>query len=177
MSDRVAKKFQAQQLFEEILEEEVLDINLTVLAMLNLCELLILEIQYSKKPEELLKQVTALSQKFLEIAEKQHSSALIVMAMLLQTKLALVHGDFEEASRLLSSSKELASEKKLGNLLNQVKAEQEAVQAELDKWDDLILRKASIHERIEQARVGSWLVEAKKIQGGWVRPSAELVNQ
>lgn len=177
MSDRAAKKFQAQQIFEEIVEEEVLDKNLTVLAMLNLCELLILEIQYSKIPEELLSQVASLSQKFLEIAKKQQSSALIVMAQLLQTKLALVHGDFEEASRLLSFAKEVASEKKLGNLLNQVKAEQEAVQAELDRWDDLIIRKASIHERIEQARVGSWLVEALKIQGAWVRPSAEFLKE
>ncbi|MFW9856016.1 MAG: tetratricopeptide repeat protein [Candidatus Thorarchaeota archaeon] len=177
MSDRAAKKFQAQQLFEQIVDGEVLDINLTVLAILNLCELLILEMQYSKKPEEMLNQITSLSQKFSQIAERQQSSALIVMAQLLGTKLSMVNQDFEEASRLLSSAKELASEKKLGSLLTQVKSEQEAVQAEIDRLDDLILRKTSIHERIKRARVSNWLVEAKKIQGAWVRPSAELSNQ
>ncbi|MHA2247133.1 MAG: tetratricopeptide repeat protein [Candidatus Hodarchaeales archaeon] len=177
MSKRAAKKFQAQQIFAAIIDEEVIDINLTVLAMLNLCELLILEMRYSETAEELLQEVTILSKKFSDKAQKQQSSALMVMSLLLQTKLTLIHGDFEDASSLLSTAKKIASEKKLGNLLSQVKSEQETVQAELDKWDDLILRKASTHERIEQARLVEYISRAKKIQGAWVRPSTELVNQ
>ncbi|MFW9779780.1 MAG: tetratricopeptide repeat protein, partial [Candidatus Heimdallarchaeota archaeon] len=179
MSDRAAQKFQAQKVFDEIVNEEVLDINLTVLAMLNLCELLILEMEFSKKAEDILDEVTSLSERFREIAEKQQSSALIVMAQLLQAKLALVQGaDFAEVSHLLSSAKVLASEKKLGTLLNQVNAEKEAVQARQDTWNDLILRKATVHERIYQARVVDWLNEAKKIQGTWVRPStADRMDQ
>ena len=99
------------------------------------------------------------------------------MALLLQTKLALVQGNVEEASQLLSNAKKIASEKKLGNLLSQIKMEQETVQAELGKWNELIQRKASIQERIEHARIASWLVEAKKIQETWVNPTSEIANQ
>ncbi|MFX0051857.1 MAG: tetratricopeptide repeat protein, partial [Candidatus Hermodarchaeota archaeon] len=178
MSKRGIKKFQAQEIFQAIVEEEVIDFNLTILAMLNLCELLILEMKISSTAEELLQEVTKVSSQFYEIAQSQKSPLLMVMALILKTKLTLIHsGDFEEASFLLSEAKQLAEEKKLGNLLVKVKIEQETVQAELDKWNDMIQRKASIQERVEHAQIAGWLVEAKKIQEAWARPSVELLNQ
>jgi tetratricopeptide (TPR) repeat protein len=177
MSKRMAEKFQAQQIFQTIIEEDILDHSITVLSMLNLCELLILEIKYSEAAEELLEKVTQLSDQLNEIAQKQQSSSLSIVALLLRTKLALVQGDVEEASHLLSNAKKIATKKKLINLLAQIKAEQEIVQAELDKWNVLIQRKASIQERVEHARIASWLVEAKKIQETWVNPTSEMANQ
>jgi tetratricopeptide (TPR) repeat protein len=179
MSKRGVKKFQAQEIFKSIVEEEeVIDFNLMILAMLNLCELLILEMKISTTAEELLQEVTRVSSHFHEIAQAQQSPLLLVMALILKTKLTLVHsGDFEEASLLLSEAKQIAEEKKLGNLLVKVKIEQETVQAELDKWNELIQRKASIQERVKHARIADWLVEAKKIQEAWTRPSVELLNQ
>jgi len=144
---------------------------------LNLCELLILEIKISETAEDLLQEVTTLSDKFYEVAQKQKSSLLSVMALLLKTKLALVRGEVEKANGLLSDAKKIASEKKLRNLLSKVKIEQETVQAELNKWDELIQRKASIQERIEQARIANYIVEAKQIQEAWMRPSTEMINQ
>ena len=72
--------------------------------------------------------------------------------------------DFEEANDLLITAKRIANEKKLINLLSKVKFEQETVQAELDKWDELIQRKASIQERVERARIASYIVDAKKFR-------------
>ncbi|MHA2248185.1 MAG: hypothetical protein ACXADY_24765 [Candidatus Hodarchaeales archaeon] len=85
--------------------------------------------------------------------------------------------DFEEAILLLSEAKQIAEKKKLGNILLKVKIEQETIQAELDKWNELIQRKASIQERVEHAQIASCLVEAKKIQETWSRPSLELLKQ
>ena len=121
--------------------------------------------------------VTHLSNQLGAIAQEQQSSFLSIVALLLHTKLALVQGDVEEASQLLSNAKKIASEKILVNLLAQIKAEQETVQVELDKWNELIQRKASIQERVEHAQIASWLVEAKKIQETWVNPTSEIANQ
>lgn len=177
MSRRGADKFQAQRILQEIVDEEVIDQNITTLSLLNLCELLILEIKISETPEELFQEVTILSKKMYDIAQMQSSSLLKVMALILETKLALVKGKFEEANDLISTAKKIASEKKLGSLLVKVKSEQEMIQKELDKWDELIRQKASIQERVEHARIGSWLVEAKKIQEAWARPSVDMMNQ
>ncbi|MFX0182586.1 MAG: tetratricopeptide repeat protein [Candidatus Hodarchaeota archaeon] len=177
MSKRGVKKLQAQQKFQAIINEDILDFNITILAMLNLCELLILEMKISETAEDLLQEVNTLSDNFYEIAQNQKSSLLTVMAILLKTKLALVRGEVEQANFLLSDAKRIASEKKLVNLLSRIKNEQETVQAELDWWDDLIRRKASIQERIEHARITDYLMEAKKIQEAWIRPSTETLNQ
>ncbi|MFX0212243.1 MAG: tetratricopeptide repeat protein, partial [Candidatus Hodarchaeota archaeon] len=177
MSKRGVEKFQAQQIFKDILDDQVIDQNITILSLLNLCELLILEMKISETPEELFQEVNNLSKKMSDIAEAQGSSLLTVMALILQTKLRLVEGEFEGANDLISTAKRIASEKKLGSLLIKVKTEQEMIQKELDKWDSLIQRKASLQERIEHAQITGWLVEAKKIQEAWVRPSVDLINQ
>ncbi|UCG00825.1 MAG: tetratricopeptide repeat protein [Candidatus Heimdallarchaeota archaeon] len=177
MSKRGVKKLQAQQIFQAIIEDEIIDHSITILAMLNLCELLILELQISETPEELLAEVIRLSGDLYNIAQSQKSPLLTVMSLILQTKLMLVKGKIEEANDLLITAKRIAEEKKLISLLSKVKLEQETVQAELDKWDELIQRKASIQERVERARIASYIADAKKIQEAWVRPTADMINQ
>jgi tetratricopeptide (TPR) repeat protein len=176
MSKRGVEKFQAQEIFKDILDDQVIDQNITILSLLNLCELLILEMKISETPEELFREVNNLSKKMFDIARAQGSSLLTVMALILQTKLRLVEGEFEGANDLISTAKRIASEKKLGSLLVKVKTEQEMIQKELDKWDSLIQRKASLQERIEHAQIAGWLIEAKKIQEAWV-PSVDMINQ
>ena len=58
-----------------------------------------------------------------------------------------------------------------------MKYEQETITSELDKWEELFERKASIQERLKQARVENYIVEAKRIQEAWVRPSVDIFDQ
>jgi len=177
MSTRIALKFQAQQKLQTIVDEKLIDNNITMLAIWNLCELLILEIKISEAEEDLFQEVTKLSTMLYDIAQSQNSLLVITMALILKTKLTLVEGKVEEASNLLSTAKRIAEEKKLLYLLPKVKFEQETIQSELDKWEELFERKASIQERLKQARVENYIVEAKRIQEAWVRPSADTFNQ
>ncbi|MFX0052542.1 MAG: hypothetical protein ACFE8U_14760 [Candidatus Hermodarchaeota archaeon] len=62
-------------------------------------------------------------------------------------------------------------------MLSQIKKEQEIIQSELDKWRELFKRQASLQERLEQARVSNYLQKAKKIQGAWVQPPAEMIEE
>jgi tetratricopeptide (TPR) repeat protein len=177
MSKRIALKFQAQQIFQTIVDDEIIDNNITILAMWNLCELLILEIKISEAEEDLFQEVTKLSARLYDIAQSQNSSLVIAMALILKTKLSLVEGKVEEASNLLSTAKRITEEKKLRYLLPKVKYEQETIQSELDKWEELIQRKASIQERLQQARVENYIVDAKRIQEAWVHPSVDVFDQ
>ncbi|MHA2225695.1 MAG: tetratricopeptide repeat protein [Candidatus Hodarchaeales archaeon] len=177
MSKRIVLKFQAQQKFQAIVDEEIIDHNITILAMWNLCELLILEIKISEVEGALFQEVTDLSEKMYNTAQTQNSPLLIAMALILKTKLLLVEGNVEEANNLLSIAKRIAEEKKLHHLLPKVKYEQEAIQSEFDKWEELSLRNASIQERLQQARVENYIVEAKRIQETWIRSSADVFDQ
>jgi tetratricopeptide (TPR) repeat protein len=177
MSKRIALKFQAQQILQAIVDEEIIEHNITILAMWNLCELLVLEITISEVEEDLFLEVTALSEKLHSIAQTQNSSLLTAMALILKTKLSLVEGNVEEANDLLSFAKRITEEKKLHILLPKVKYEQETIQSEFNKWEELIQRKATIQERLEQARVGNYIVEAKRIQEAWVHSPADVFDQ
>ena len=99
------------------------------------------------------------------------------MTLILQTKLSMVKGDVEEANNLLSTAKDIAEGKNLSTLLSQIKKEQEIIQSELDKWQDLFKRQASLQERLEQAQVSNYLQEAKKIQEAWVQPPTKMTEE
>ncbi|MFX0115581.1 MAG: hypothetical protein ACFFB3_13615 [Candidatus Hodarchaeota archaeon] len=99
------------------------------------------------------------------------------MSLMLQAKLAMVEGDLEKANSLLENTQKLSSEKKLGNLLRKAEHELSVLQEELDKWEELSRRNASIKERVEQARLGDYLTEAMKLQETWVQPSADMMEE
>jgi len=173
MSKRGIDKFEAQQIFQTIVTEETIDNNITTLAMLNLFELIILELKLTNEEEKIFQEVTSLSDKLFNLAQNQSSSLLLVMALILQAKLALVKGDVKEANALLEKAYNIADEKKFHNLLTQVKNEQQGIYNELNKWEELFQRDAPIRERMERARVNEYISEAKKIQEAWIQSKTE----
>ncbi|MFX1517090.1 MAG: tetratricopeptide repeat protein [Promethearchaeota archaeon] len=174
MSKRGIDKFQAQQIFQAIVNEDAIDSNITTLAMLNLFELIILELKLSDEEEKIFQEVAHLSNKLFHRAQNQSSSLLLVMALILQAKLTLVKGNVKEANVLLGKAYNIAEEKSYSNLLTQVKNEQQSIYNELNKWERLFQRNASIHERMERARVNEYISEAKKIQEAWMSSKIEL---
>jgi len=173
MSKRGIDKFQAQQLFQTIVTEETINDNITTLAMLNLFELIILEMKISEAEEELLQEINNLSEKLDKIAHRQNSALLIVLSLNLQAKLNLVGGDLEAASNLLVRAERITKEKNLGFLHSKIQIEQKTLQAELDKWEELSKRNAPIRERIAQARLTNYIIEAKKVHDSMVYPSTQ----
>jgi len=170
MSKRGKNKLLAQDKFKEIIDEEILYQDITVLAMFNLCELLLLEIKISSDADkELLLEIRNLSDKLLGIAHRQNSSWLLVLAFVLQSKLALIQEDLESAVDQLDNAEALAKEQNLGNLLSKVNEEQEVLHMEFEKWQELFRRNASLSERIELARFEKYLSEAKKLQESKMR--------
>ncbi|MFX0116730.1 MAG: tetratricopeptide repeat protein [Candidatus Hodarchaeota archaeon] len=176
MSKRGTKKLQAQQAFQEIVEEEIIEYDITVLAILNLCELLILEVKISEAKEELLAEIVTLSTKLYEMAQDQKAPMVIIMALILQAKIAMVEGGLKKATGLLDNAIIMADEKKLGNLLMKARFEQETLAADLEKWEELSRRNASIKERFQQARFDDYHLEALKLQGTKVSPSVDMIG-
>jgi tetratricopeptide (TPR) repeat protein len=177
MSKRGFEKLRAQQLFQEIVEEEILQHEITVLAMLNLCELLILEMKISEDEEVLLQEIHKLSNRLYDISNRQNSAWLSVMSFMLQAKLTMVEGNLEAASSLLTKAHTLATEKKLGNLLTKVEHEQAALQEELEKWEEFSRRNPSIKECVEQARLEDYITTAMKFLETWVQQSPDMMEE
>ncbi|MFX0114930.1 MAG: tetratricopeptide repeat protein [Candidatus Hodarchaeota archaeon] len=151
-SDRVVKRAEAQQLFQQIAEGEAVDLNLTAEAMFNLCELLLLELETSGS-EEALNELNTVLKKLVNIAEDQHNYKLFVETNLLQSKAALLELDVKRARQLLSQAQQTAEEKGLQQLAMMASGEYDSLLTQISKWDSFIESEASMQERLELARI------------------------
>lgn len=147
-SDRVVKRAEAQQLFQQIAEEDIIDLDLTAKAMFNLCESLLQELETSGS-EEALSELKLVLQQLLGIAEDQHNYSLFVEVHLLQSKTALLELDVEEARKVLTQAQQTAEEKGLQKLAMMISGEYDALLNQVSKWDSFIKTEASMAERLQ----------------------------
>ncbi|MBD3192191.1 MAG: tetratricopeptide repeat protein [Candidatus Heimdallarchaeota archaeon] len=153
-SNRAINKTQAQQIFQEIVDGEVLDFELTVFCMFRLFELLLYELKASEN-EEVLLELQNLSDKVLQIAKDNHSHPILTEIYFLQSKLALLQLKIDEAHKLLDIAMITAIEKDLKYLAMKISEEKEKLAEQLKKWQELVNRNASIQERFELAKINN----------------------
>ena len=80
-------------------------------------------------------------------------------------KFAVIEGELQQALEYLDQALMTAEEKNLGLLFEQLVREKRQLQEEYGKWQELIRRNASVQERLEQARLSDFIVEARKMVG------------
>ena len=147
-SARVVNQAEAQQIFQQIAEEEIIQHTNTVDAMLNLCDMLLLELRSSGN-EEVLKEIKGILQKLQSIAENQHSYSLLVDTYMLKSKMALLELDLDSARQLLSEAQQIAEEKGLQKLAMMISGEYDILMDQLGKWTDLIDQNVPMIEKLE----------------------------
>jgi len=153
-SDRMVKRAEAQEIFQQIAEEEIIQHQYTFDAMLNLCYMLLQELR-SSGSEEVLSEIKNLLNRLLAIAEEQHSYKYLVNSQKLQSKVALLELDLDSARQILAEAQQVASEKGLENMVIAISAEYDALEDQLTKWTELIESNVSMVERLEFAELES----------------------
>ncbi|MFX1517324.1 MAG: tetratricopeptide repeat protein [Promethearchaeota archaeon] len=159
-SGRMKDKARAQKLFEDIINVEHDLFGFKYESMIQLCELLLLEIKSFGdsgalvEAKNLVHQLHSLS---------RNEPTFFVEILLLESKFAAIEGDLQKAFNHLEEAQQITEEKKLANLNQRVQKEQEILKQELDSWRDLFERNASLQERLEQAKVEEYIIEAKRL--------------
>jgi len=146
-SKRTRDRVQAEEILEEVVQEEVADHTLTTLAMIHLCDLLLFELK-STRAEEVLEKVNQLTQQLVVIAQDQASPPLVVETYLLKSKLALINFEVKEAQKLMKEAKRLADEKGLQRISKIVQHEIDTLQEEMGKWESILEEKPSAQEMV-----------------------------
>ncbi|KKN04683.1 hypothetical protein LCGC14_1094910, partial [marine sediment metagenome] len=100
-SPRARNRVKAEELLRQILEEEDLRIVILLKVLLNLCELLLVELQMTNEVE-ILEEIKPFITQLLNLSDKSHSFWILGEIYLLQAKLALISLNLEEARRLLT---------------------------------------------------------------------------
>ena len=152
ISDQSRIKTKAIVMFEQIIEEEIVDHSLTVKAMVNLCDMLIDELKQTADIE-LLKEIKELVQKLQEIAEEQSSNSICAEIYRLEALLALAELDLKETRQLLQKGLSLAEEKGLESIASNIREEQNRLEEQIKLWEGLQERKAPLEETLQYVKI------------------------
>jgi tetratricopeptide (TPR) repeat protein len=155
-SKRTRERVKAEEILGRVVSEEITDHSLTVTAMIHLCDLLMVELKLTGE-EEVLEKTKNLTQRLLDIANKQSSHTLLVESYILRSKLALVELDIDQARILLAQAHVIAEEKGLEKLAQAVAEERDSIQSELKKWEGIVKQQPTAQEMIDLTQLDSLL--------------------
>ena len=162
ISSKLRDKAEAQKLIEEIVAEDIIWHEYTIIAKFMLCELLLEEIKLSDD-QIILENAKQIINEIYEIGQTHHIYPVLVNALILQTKLALLEGNIPDANQRLTQAILLAKEKGLIQLQKIVTQEQSQLENQLTQWKDLYERNAPMYERIAKTQLTEYLKEAQKL--------------
>ncbi len=138
----------AEMILQYVSEEEVVDHELTVMALLNWCELLVIELQESNDPE-VLKKLAEVIHELQEIAIEQHSHWLTAELYWLQAKIALLQSRDDDARRLLTRAQNHAEKHGLQLLAQRISQEHDELLSRIGELGALRQQLTSMSEKIE----------------------------
>ncbi len=104
-STRAKNRIKAEEILREIIEEEGGPSKIE--ALLELCDLLLVELRITNDAE-VLKEIKTNLNRILELSEKTNSVWFLAETYLLQAKVALATFDTDEARRFLTRAQEIA---------------------------------------------------------------------
>ncbi|MBA7482519.1 hypothetical protein ES707_18010 [subsurface metagenome] len=172
-SSRLLSRMKAQEIFKEIAEEEIIDHEVSILAMFNLLESLLYELSLSGNID-VLDEVKNLLMKLQKIAEKQNSYSLLAKTSLFESKLSLLEMNFDKATIEISKALTIAQSKGLTSLAILISIEQDNLLEQKKNWAEVILDEIPFSKRIEMARMENlfdFMVDYKYIK------SSDIVHE
>jgi tetratricopeptide (TPR) repeat protein len=135
---------QAIDILEEIVREPIATYNTTLVALINLCEILLNEYSISGD-EEVLNDLQTHTSRLLDIAQKQNSYRLRVEAyhiriisLWLQAQHSKLDINIQNARRLLQEARDLADSHGLMKLASKITTQYDIMLEKLVNWDDFI---------------------------------------
>ncbi len=140
----------AKLLLRQVVEDEVLEHELFVEAMLNLCDSLLTDLRASGE-QKVLEDVRFLVSRLLEVVDEQRSHALLAETYLLQSKLALLELNLKQARTLLTKAQSLADRNGMVRLAMKISREHDSLLKKLSMWERFIEKGASLKELADSA--------------------------
>ena len=125
-----------------IAEDDIIRHHLTIIALTNLCDLLIEEFLFSGDTQ-ILTELQKHTRHLIKIANEQKSQSLIfeaqhirILAIWLQTQHSMIDVDTFEIQSLLKNSQQMAERKGLSGLAKRIFNKHKNILDHLELWDD-----------------------------------------
>lgn len=151
-SSRVVDQARAQLLFQQVSQEVMISLENKVTADLNLCELLLREYKISEN-KEVLEEVNEVILKLRGIAEEQNSYIWLSKSYWLQSRMALLELDLEQAQKLLVQAKEIAGSKGLQRIADMISYEHTSLIDQIKTWQKLVEHEPPMNDIIDLTQI------------------------
>ncbi|MFX0043551.1 MAG: TIR domain-containing protein, partial [Candidatus Hodarchaeota archaeon] len=151
-SSRIINKGKAAEIFKQILEDEASPIEIILRSLLNLCELLLFELNATNDPEILDEFQTYIS-RLSSIVQNTRSYWLLAETYLLQARVSLLTLNINKARRLFAKSQDLAEKYGLSPLAMRISNEHDELLKQLEIWEKLKDSNAPLTERMELSHI------------------------
>ena len=151
-SPRIRDRAKAEELYKQLIGEEFFSIGITIPALIDLCDLLLMELSITNNIE-VIDEVNDYITQLLDKTEKSHSYWVLCETYILQAKLALLTLDLKEAQRLLAQAQEIAEKYKINRLARRISNEHDELLKQLTIWEKMDKKDMSLPERLKLARL------------------------
>ena len=161
-SPRIKTRLMAQDIFEEILDDDIVNMEYTILAMQSLVELYLIELQISDNTS-LLENINGLIHDMLELANEQHFYPLMIKSIILQSRIAFLNNNIDNCLQILQEAYLIVEQNKLDKFYPLIDYEKEFITEQLSKWKYLAESDASMYQKIQESHLLSYLQDIAKL--------------
>ena len=156
---RAIQKFEAQKILQKIVNQEVIDHEFTIIAMVNLCELLLDELHTYHQGEVLL-ELENLLNRLYRVSQDYKSYFFLIESLILKSKLALLQDNISESDDLLRKAELLATERNNEELIEHIHLEQEELRINLKKWEVISHSDFDLKKRMDELDIREYIKRA-----------------
>ncbi|OLS24275.1 MAG: hypothetical protein HeimC2_23400 [Candidatus Heimdallarchaeota archaeon LC_2] len=153
---------EAEKIFEEIINADIISHEITVLAMIQYLGVLFMEMRVIQS-QEILEEIMFYSRKIFEIAIDQQSVALMIELHILNAKIALLTVNTKEIFEQLDLGLKLATNYDIAILQDKVNNEKKYATDHIKRYNSMSETERSIISRLDDANILSYLNEVSKI--------------
>jgi len=151
-SSRIRDLGRAQEMLKEITKEDLIHWEISLKAMINLCEMLVLEFKDSKDPE-VITEINPIMNKLLNIAESQQSYWIMAETLLLKAKVATISLNLTEARHLVNQAQIIAEKHGLKNLAIKISMENDELIKNLAVFEKMKLENEPMEQRLDKVNI------------------------
>ena len=150
-SDKMRDRIRAGIILKKMIKEDIIDHEIVIEAMTNLCEVLIYELELTGN-EVILQEIEEFTNKLLDISLTQYLYNLQSEAYLFKARISLLYLNFDDARSYLTVAQKIAAKYDLNQLAKRISDEHDSLLTNLDELEKKANQKISLQERIKTIR-------------------------
>jgi tetratricopeptide (TPR) repeat protein len=166
-SQRSIHRGKAEEMLKQIVEGEIVDYEITIIALLHLCDLLLNELQ-NTSDLGIVDEIKPSIIKLLDLAEKNHSYPLLAEVYIFQARLALVTLELKKARKFLTKAQNIADKYHINRLAMRISAEHDELLKQLNRWEGIKESNTSLSDRMKLASLNEQM--GRMIRNGAIDP-------